>query len=251
MKSTLARMLFLASGCQGCDYAAQLILNGGFETGTLTNWTVSTEVGSFPGSSFYAQSSTTTPQTGLTTVGPESGTSYAVSDGAGSAATVLSQTFTVPQGAGSVVLSYGLFVNSGAGGTPTPAAVNTSNGLDFNQIPSQFGIVSLLSGSTNLFSTGATDLRNFYEGVDAGNNPNAYTNYSFNVTSLVSAGGAFTVRFGAVDNVDALNVGVDNVSVVFTAASIPEPASILLGLAGTLAFALSLVCRRTGHLDLK
>ena len=247
MKSTMARMLLLASGCQVYMYASQLILNGGFETSGLANWTVSTEAGSQAGSGFFARSTTTTSQGGVTTVGPESGSIYAVSDTfGGSAATVLSQTFTVPPGAFSVVLSYGLFVNSGASGPSTPAYVNTSNGkVDLNNIPSQFGIASLLTGGTNVFSASTGDLDDFFEGVSPGTNPNGYTNYSYNITSLVSAGGSFTIRFGAVNELDYLNLGVDNVSVVFTAASsAPEPASLMLGFCGILVIGFSRFCSR-------
>jgi MYXO-CTERM domain-containing protein len=229
MKATLARMLFLACGIEGYSHAAQLIVNGGFETGNLSGWTINTETGS----SFYALSSTTAPQSGLTTAGPESGKYYAVSDnGGGSAAIVLSQSFVVPKGAASVILSYGMFVNSGISGPSTPGAVNTTAGLDYNQIPSQFGIVSLLTGTANLFSTTTGDLKDFYEGVDTKNNPNPYTNYSYDITSLVSGGGTFTIRFAEVNNLDFLNLAVDNVSVNVSTSTTPEPASILLGIFG-------------------
>jgi MYXO-CTERM domain-containing protein len=236
MKSTLARMLFLACGIEGYSYATQLIVNGGFETGNLSGWTVTSEAASFTGSSFYASNSTTTPQSGLASVGPGSGTYYAVSDGGGSAAVVLSQSFVVPKGEASVILSYDMFVNSGISGPPTPASVNTSAGLDFNQIPSQFGIVSLMTGTGNLFSTTTGDLKDFYEGVDTKNNPNHYTSYSFDITSLVSGGGTFTLRFAEVNNLDFLNLGVDNVSVNANATSTPEPASILLAVLGLAGF---------------
>lgn len=54
--------------------ADQLIINGGFETG-FAGWTKVDRADSFPGSSFYVVSGTVLPQSGMTTVGPASGTS--------------------------------------------------------------------------------------------------------------------------------------------------------------------------------
>jgi hypothetical protein len=240
MKNTISRMLFLAGSFGVYAYGSQLILNGGFETGTLADWSVATEAGSRAGSGFFVTNSTTTPLTGLTTVGAMTGSYYAVSDSTGSAASVLYQGFMVPGGPGSVVLSYSLFVNSGGSGTPTPAEICPTPGLDYNCIPSQFGIVSLISGSTNLFSTTTGDLTNFYEGVGTANNPNPYTNYSFNITSLVSGGGTYYVRIGEVNNVDTLNLGVDNVSVVYTSTVVPEPGSAMLAVGGFVGIAIVL-----------
>jgi hypothetical protein len=240
MKDTIARMLFLAGSFGAHAYGSQLILNGGFETGTLADWSVATESGSEAGSDFFVTALTTTPLTGLTTVGAETGSYYAISDSTGSAASLLYQGFTVPVGVGSVVLSYSLFVNSGGSGTPTPAEIPTAPSLDFNTIPSQFGIISLISGSTNLFSTTTGDLMNFYEGVGTADNPNPYTNYSYNITSLVSGGGTYYVRIGEVNNVDTLNLGVDNVSVVYTPTSAPEPGSTMPTLGGFVGIAILL-----------
>jgi hypothetical protein len=166
-------------------------------------------------------------------VGPESGSYYAVSDSQGTGTLILSQTFTVPTGAASVILSFGLFVNSYGGDI-----VNTVAGLDFSGTADpgnpadQYGAVSLLSSGASLFSTSTGVLSNFYQGTDsAANNPNHYTNYTDNITSLVGSGGTFTLRFAEVNNVNYLNMGVDNVSVVFTpTTATPEPSSIVLTL---------------------
>jgi hypothetical protein len=98
----------------------------------------------------------------------------------------------------------------------------------------------LISGSTNLFSTTTGDLMNFYGGVNTTNNPNPYTNYSYNITSLVSGGGTYIVRIGEVNNVDTLNLGVDNVSVVYGATSVPEPGSAMPALGGFVGIAIVL-----------
>jgi len=201
--------------------ASQLIVNGGFETGNLSGWTVATQPGSIAGSNFFAVSGTTTPQSGLSTAGPASGSFYAVSDGSGPEAHALIQSFTIPGPASSVVLSFSLFVNSLGGSIVNPI------GLDFTDGANQHARVDILKAGASAFDTGAGVLKNFYLGTDAGPNPNAYTNDTFNITSLVGGGGTFQLRFAEVDNVNFLNMGVDNVSINFTPASgIPEPSSL-------------------------
>lgn len=89
---------------------------------------------------------------------------------------------------------------------------------------------------------------NFYEGVGTADNPNPYTNYSYNITSLVSGGGTYYVRIGEVNNVDTLNLGVDNVSVVYTPVSAPEPGSAMPTLGGIVGIAI-LLWRRQRRLS--
>jgi len=228
-----AGFALLAYAASGRGYAIQLITNGGFETGTLSGWVLTNQTGSCCGTSFYSDRLTTTPLSADPTAGPESGNWYAVSDNAGGPGTaILSQTFTVPTGASSVILSYGLFVNSFAGDVVDPAG-----NLDYSGPANQYALVSLLTGAVtgaNLFSTSTGVVRDFYKGTDGGaitNNP--YKDYSFDITSLVGSGGMFTLRFAEVNNLDVLNMGVDNVSVSFTAVSAtPEPASIMLAALG-------------------
>jgi hypothetical protein len=219
--------------------ASQLITNGGFETGNLAGWTVANLTGSFPGSNFFAISGTTTPQSASTTVGPASGSFYAVSDGAGPGAHALLQSFTVPGPASSVILSFSLFVNSYGGNFVNPI------GLDFTDGANRHARVDILRSTASAFDTGAGVLRNFYLGTDAGANPHAYTNDTFDITSLVGSGGTFQLRFAEVDNQNFLNLGVDNVSVNFTAATgVPESSSILLSALGLMVFVLLRLPRR-------
>jgi hypothetical protein len=115
----------------------QLITNGGFETG-LTGWTVTSSAGS--GGSWFADTTTATPLTGLPTVGPFSGTGYAVTDQVGPGVNALSQDYTVPVGTTSLTLTFDMFINDwapsagdesmsvlilGAGGNPVTGAGTT------------------------------------------------------------------------------------------------------------------------------
>jgi hypothetical protein len=224
MKDFARIILGLVFGC--ClAHGAQLITNGGFETGTLAGWTIASQAGSFAGSNFFALSGTTTPQSGSSTVGPASGSFYAVADQLGPEAHALLQPFSVPSGS-NVVLSFSLFVNSYGGSFVNPI------GLDYSDGANQHARVDILQAGASALDTGSGVLQNFYLGTDSGGNPHAYTNLSFDITSLVGAGGTFQLRFAEVSNQLFLNMGVDNVSIVTTTAALPEPIPFaLVGLA--------------------
>lgn len=232
MKRDVAGIVFLAVICSGSVRASQLITNGEFETGNLSGWTLTSQSGSFSGSGFFVTGALAAPVSGEPTAGPASGADYAVSDGLGPATEILSQTFTVPGPASSVILSFSLFVNTYGGTDVNPIGLNYSDGAN------QYASVDILEAGSSLFSTGPGVLRNFYSGADpSSTNPNGYTNYSFNITPLVGAGGEYILRFAEVDNVDVLNMGVDNVSISFTPAGVPEPSSLILAASGLGVFA--------------
>ena len=217
--------------------AVNLITNGGFETEDFTGWNVSIQPGSNSTNGFFIDDANgSTPLSGQSTVGPASGSFYAVTDQRGSGAYALTQTFTVPGVASSVILSFDMFVNNWSVSGPL---VNPS-GLDYNSNPNQHARVDILVAGANLFSTNPADIvGNFYLGSDPfASNPNPYTSYSFDINSLVGAGGSYILRFAEVDNQVFFNQGVDNVSIEFTPdgnATVPEPTSSLSLLAiGTL-----------------
>jgi len=230
--NSLARVSFLVFTSWGFVSGAQLITNGTFENGSLSGWTVANQAGSFPGSGFFALSGTTLPQSGLTTVGAKSGTFYAVSDQAGPGTHTLIQSFVAPA-ASTVVLSFDLFVNSYGGNFVNPI------GLDFTGAANEHARVDILTAGAAAFTTGVGVLQNFYLGADSGANPHAYTSRSFDITSLVGAGGTFQLRFAEVDNQSNLNMGIDNVSIIANPTGVPEPFSLglaALGLAGLVVF---------------
>ena len=204
--------------------AIELISNGNFETGNFSGWTIP----SFPsgdtnsGNWFVDTPGTTTPLSGHTTAGNASGGNfYAVTDQTWASTHALSQTFTVPGAASSVILSFRMFANDYHG-----SSIVDPIGLDHTGPANQHARVDILSSTALPFETGAGVLANYFLGVDAGTDPNPYTTYSFNITALVGGVGTYTLRFAQTDNQNYLNLGVDNVSINFT--PIPEPSSLSL-----------------------
>lgn len=221
--------------------AQELIQNGGFETGTLANWTTQDQAGS--NGTFQAESGTTLatsdPLGIRPTVGPASGTYYAVTDEGGSGSHALLQAFTVTGSVSSVRLTFDMFVDNYAGGAATPATLD-----DTTPYPNQQARVDLLSGNAGAFDLGTGVLANFYDGADLAadplrDNPHPYTHYSFDLTPYVVSGGTYQLRFAAVNNQDTLYQGVDNVSIHETPAAVPEASTtvsfgllLALGLGG-------------------
>ena len=217
---------------------ADLINNGGFETGDLTGWTEADQAGG--SGSWFVSSSTSTPLSGHLTVGPASGEFYAVTDQTGPGSHALLQSFTVSPGS-TVTLSFDMFVNNYGGGVFIPGGASDH----YNVFPNEHGRVDILTSSATAFDTASGVVTNLYNGADAGTPPNAYTHYSFDITPFVGSGGTFQLRFAEADNQGFFNVGVDNVSI--SVASVPEPASLSLilsiGALGTLGYTI----RRRKH----
>ena len=228
----------------------ELIQNGDFETGTFSPWTVTSQ----GDSAFYVRPDGSQNNTFQSTVGPASGSYYAVSDqvsgsNGGNGDAALIQSFTVSAPASSVVLSYDMFVDNYADPfaySPTPAGTD----LDYNTPNNQQARVDLLTQSASAFSVASSDvLENFYQGSDpvtdpSTDNPHPYTHYSYDITSLVGGGGTFQLRFAEVNNEDNLYQGVDNVSILDTPAAPPAPEPSQAGVLALMALGLGGLCWR-------
>ena len=204
----------------------QLLTNGDFETGDFTGWTVTDLAGG--SGSWFVSSGTSAPISSNATVGPAGGMFYAVTDQGGPGTHALAQSFLVPLGATSVIVSFDLFMNDQSGAGPLDL------GLDHTGGANQHAQVDVMDAMASAFSTTPADIiaTLIPPGTDGVGNPHAYTSYSFDVTGLLAAGTSYTLRFGEVDNQLFFNAGVDNVSVLADTASVPAPGSTsLLGAA--------------------
>lgn len=220
MPVVLGAVVFLCSIAK----AGQILVNGDFEAGNLSGWTVTNQnVGRW-----LASNAAVGPLGGLSTVGASSGAWYALADANGPGAHALTQPFTVAPGS-TVVFSFDMFVSA-------YAAVVKPASLDYTVVPNEQGRVDLLTSGATPFDVGAGVLFNFYDGADAGAKPNPYVHYSFDISTLVAAGGTYQIRFAETDNQGAFNMGIDNV--VVNASGVPEPGTVglaAIGLIGVLA----------------
>jgi hypothetical protein len=229
--------LFALAGVPQAAVAGDLIRNGNFETGDFTGWLLADQHNpsdTINQDHFYISTpGSDTPPVGSLSISfptasnPSGGSFYAVSAMDFPGTHALLQNFVVPSlGSGlGVVLSFDMFVNdqSGIGPIIDLTGLDYTTGGTFND--NQHARVDLLRAGAGDLSTAPSDvLQTFYLGVDLGLLPNPYHHYAFDISSLVGAGGEFRLRFAVVDNLSALNLGVDNVSVQV----VPEPDTLAL-----------------------
>lgn len=230
----LCGLLGLITSPLAVQAQTQLLTNGNFETGTFSGWTLADQAGS-GGSFFIGVPGADTPAVNgfsfATAPNALGGNSYAVSSSDSPGAHALLQNFTVLKPGEKVTLSFDMFVNdqSQIGPIVDASGLDYTTGGTFDD--NQHARVDLLQVGAGDLSTAPADvLANFYLGVDnpGGGVPNPYQSYSFDISALVASGGIYRLRFAEVDNLSALNVGVDNVSVLAVAPTVPEPGSLML-----------------------
>ncbi|MFD0929825.1 hypothetical protein ACFQ1T_08545 [Methylophilus glucosoxydans] len=214
-------------------HAAELIQNGGFELQgvdayDIVGWQVA-EAGIL--GSVLAQQGTTTEVTGNTTVGAYQGTHYGLLDNNGLASNILYQNFTT-SAVSQATLTFQMFVNNQSASSAVDAG-----GLDYTvdatDHPNQHVRVDILKAGSDPFSTSQGDvLQSLYLGGANGTlAANNYLSYQFDLTSILSGGGQFMLRFASVANQGSLQLGVDNISLQ-TASAVPEADTNALMLVG-------------------
>ena len=213
--SMLAGVLFPIFALAFDANAVELINNGGFETG-LTGWTVASSAGS--GGSWFADTGTSTPLTGNPTVGPHSGTGYAVTDQVGPGVNALSQSYTVPLGTTSLTLTFDMFINDWASSTGDETMKVLVLSAGGNPVTGAGTLSTLFSGDT----------------LVTGGVPNPYVAFNFAITSFVP-GDTFILDYQETDTLFNMNVGLDDVSLNAAAGPVPEPRSVALLLAALAA----------------
>jgi hypothetical protein len=198
--------------------ASQLFTNTGFETNggngtaSFTGWTTGATTGS--DDDFYADDTTITPLNGFPTVGPNSGSWYAVSDMTGLVTpetSYLVQTVTIPVGTADVAFSGEIFVNDVFGGSGLGGEIGIwASGAD----PLTTAPIFVIYSADTAISAGA---------------PNPYVLVSQDITGDVTAGTTYEIGVLESDSTGPINVGVDDFSLIATPAAggVPEPGMLL------------------------
>ena len=244
-KSVIIAALTCAAPICAPAAAVELIVNGGFETGTYAGWAPFTFAGSSGGLSVNPNGANA-PLSGLpVNVNPGGANWVSLTDQTGPGAYSLIQHFTIPINAVQVIVSFDQVVTDWSGVGPI---VNAA-GLDPTAVPNQHARVDILVGGTPAFSTAAADIvTNLYLGVDAGT-PALWSSYAFNLTGVLLPGVTYYFRAAEVDNQGFLNQGIDNVSVDVTLAALPEPASWAMLITGFAGIGM-ILRRKAGHIRL-
>ena len=187
------------------DNVTNKIINGGFETGDFTGWSVLSESDS--SGSFYIQSGTDSPVSRFPVPSPSEGSYAAMTDQYGPTSSVLFQNISLEAGLVHT-LNFDYFVGNRADAFYTPDSMSVSTRS--NQ---QFRVDILNPTFSNFFGT-ATDgvLANVFQTVVG--STQVFSNYqplTFDLTSF--AGSSVNLAFRMVDNLFFFQAGVDNVAV--------------------------------------
>lgn len=227
--------------------AQEVIVNGGFEADGAESyspqgWQVAEQ--GIAGS-VLATDVTESHASGYKTIGAASGQFYGFLDSSYPSSQVLYQNFSVGA-VTSAVLSFQMFVNDQSDNGIVyinQAGLDATTGGSYEA--NQHVRVDILRFDADPFSVYAHDIiGTYYLGgangrrFDGNDNVNRYVDYSFDVTDLLAAGGEYTLRFAAVSNQGALQVGLDNISLNITPVPEADTYAMLLAGLGVLGLAL-------------
>jgi len=224
MSLTLKALVFAVVAAAAAPVLAgpiQLITNGSFETGTLTGWTMNGT--GYADNKFYAaKNGANAPVSAYATqTNANGGTWYALSDQTGAGGETLSQSFTKTGNMSSLILSFDWFntVHTSYSGTTIDGS-------------GEAGRIDIMSAVAATYDVGSGVVKNLELNAGSTTTTMAWQHVSFDLSSL--AAGTYSLRFATGQCCSYQEMGVDNVSLV---ANVPEPASLMLGLAGFAALA--------------
>ncbi|HBE57608.1 MAG TPA: hypothetical protein DEG17_16445 [Cyanobacteria bacterium UBA11149] len=228
MNSTLVRHSTLLAGVVTAislsiltDTAnAATIVNGGFETGNFSGWTLVNQPGG--SGNWFVTSGSVSPQSAHSIPLPTEGTKFAVTDQSGPGSHVLFQDISLEAGFQHILSFNWIAENWDGRGLFNPGTMNQ------NTRPNQqFRIDLVPVGFTNWFapSSSAGILTNILAPVAQNAPVNQWNNLTFDLTPW--AGSTVRLAFREVDNQWFFNAGVDQVKIASTPVSVPEPNSTL------------------------
>jgi len=219
-QNSLLPIIAFAFGAITSSPAAELISNGGFESG-FAGWSRIDQLGS--DGTFQLQSSISSPVNADPVPPPPGGTLAAMSDAQGPGSHLLYQDITLPASVSSATLQFDYFVGNRADDFRAPDL------LDFSTPAlNQQARVDILGSGADPFSLGAADVvLNAFQTKAGDPLVAGYNHVSLDITALANAHPSETLRlrFAEVDNVSIFQFGVDNVSISTDAGSASVPDS--------------------------
>jgi hypothetical protein len=178
-------------------------VNGGFETGNFSGWTVVNQSGG--SGDWFVYTGTTSPLSGFTIATTPEGTHAAVTDQTGPGSHVLYQDVALESGFAHT-LSFDVYYENRAGLFASPAS------LDFNVFPNQQYRIDVLRPSAPATSVAAGDVLASLFQTDPGDPFSlAPTSISADLSSF--AGTTVRIRFAEVDNQGFFQASVDRVAI--------------------------------------
>jgi len=197
---------------QSAKAQVDLFVNGGFETGNFSGWTVVQQLNS--GGDWFVYSGTLSPFDS-TILAPPEGTFAAVTDQQDPSSQVLYQDVDVPIGTTecSVIVYY---VNTAQvedgeiGATEVDAIFVNGPNLNFNEGPNQQARIDIMDPLAPVFDIGAGVLLNIFQTNPGDPGTLGYTTLNFDLSDFAGT----TVRFRAaeVDNIGIFNFSIDDVT---------------------------------------
>lgn len=197
---------------------AATVVNGNFEAGNLSGWTV-VDVPSPEGGSWFAYSGTnapfsSTPEFPRTVIAPPQGNFAAISDQTGPGRHILYQDVALEPAATQTLSMYVYYISNAPLATPSP------DSLDFESLfPNQQFRVEIVKPSAPVDSVNPADILATVFKTSTGGPPEM-SPALFTVDLTPFAGQTVRIRAIEVDNSGYLNGGVDAVSI----ATIPSNA---------------------------
>ncbi|MGH9486248.1 MAG: hypothetical protein ACRD04_01485 [Terriglobales bacterium] len=221
----------------------QLIQNGSFASGDLTGWTVTDANNGCGACGSWSVVAGTTATAALSNkplpgTDPSGANYYALADEYLPASNALTQSFTVPDGATRLDLSFNMFINNWGAVTNCGDTLTTLVPND----PNQCVFVSILAGAAkalteSFVAPGVVD--SIVQGAPFANSEtgsHGWVGYNYELTNL-TPGDTYQLQFAQANDQGNLNVGVTDVSLTAVTVT-PEPVPLLLLATGLLGLAL-------------
>ena len=194
--------------------SAELVTNGGFETGDFAGWHVQDQSAS--GGTWSVYSGTTSPFSSHPIPAPPEGTHAAISDQTDSASSILYQDVALPPGT-TDKLSMSVYYTS-------YTTIDAPPSLDYTVMGNQQFRIDVMSPSAPLTSVAPSDiLKTIFATQTGASETMAPTVFTSDLSAF--AGQTVRLRVAQVDNSDYLNAGVDAVSITASPSAATQPAT--------------------------